>query len=303
MVLSSDSLSSKVNGVVSLVDNYNSIVSTNIDLLAPLRTRQERPSHRAPWFNSNLKRMKASGRKLERQWRISGLIDDRLNFRLWLIKYQKTIREAKSSFFASIIASEKNNTAALFRVVNNLLSPSCLHPRDNSLSQSCNAFLTYFSDKVDLIRSDIISNLSHGEDDLFRRDDSSSTVLWSSFSPISEVQVVHMLRGLKATTCEFDPCPSWLLKEGVEDWAPLFVRIVSASLEEGVFPVALKKAQVRPLLKRISLDPDDLGNYRPISNLPFLGKVIEKVVAGHLREHLDNFNLYDRFQSGFRPGH
>ncbi|XP_064412923.1 myocyte enhancer factor 2cb isoform X1 [Latimeria chalumnae] len=303
MVLSSDSLSFKVKGVASLVDNYNLVVSTNIDLLAPLRTRQERPSHRVPWFNSDLKRMRASGCRLERQWRISGLIDDRLNFWLWLFKYQKTIREAKSSFFASIIDLKKNNSAALFRVVNNLLNPSCLRPRDNSLSQSCNAFLSYFSNKVDLLRSDIISNPLYGEDDLFRWDDTTSIVLWSSFSPTSEVQIVRVLQGLKVTTCEFDPCPSWLLKEGVEDWAPLFMRIVNASLEEGVLPIALKRAQECPLLKRTSLDPDDLGNYRPISNLPFLGKVIEKVVAGLLREHLDNFDFYDRFQSGFRPGH
>ncbi|XP_064421833.1 uncharacterized protein LOC135359820 [Latimeria chalumnae] len=221
MTLSSDSLSSKVNGVVSLVDNYNLILSTNIDLLAPLRTRQERPSHRALWFNSDLKRMKASSRRLERRWRKSGLIDDHLNFRLWLTKYQKTIWEAKSSFFTSVIALEKNNSAALFRVVNNLLNPSCLRPKDNSLSQSCNAFLSFFSKKVDLIRSDIISNPSYGEDNLYHQDDSISRVLWSSFIPTSEVQIVQVLQGLKATTCEFDLCLSWLLKEGLRLGSPL----------------------------------------------------------------------------------
>uniref|UniRef100_H3AEK3 Reverse transcriptase domain-containing protein n=1 Tax=Latimeria chalumnae TaxID=7897 RepID=H3AEK3_LATCH len=44
-------------------------------------------------------------------------------------------------------------------------------------------------------------------------------------------------------------------------------------------------------------------NIRPVSNLPFLGKVIEKVVAGFLWEHLNQFDFYNRFQSGFRPGH
>ncbi|XP_064418536.1 uncharacterized protein LOC135358770 [Latimeria chalumnae] len=302
MSLSSVLPSSKDERVVSLVDNYNLVLSTNVDSLAPLRTRLEHPSYTAPWFNSAVKMMKTSGRRLEHQWRVSGLVDDRLKFRLWLKNYQLSIHEAKSSFFASIIDSDKNKPAALFRVVNNLLYPSCLRPREN-LSLSCSAFLSFFSKKVDLIRSGIISDCSHSRDDAIRHDEANPLILWSSFLPTSNAQIVQVIRGLNATTCDFDPCPSWLLKEGLEDWAPLFTRIVNASLREGTLPVALKKVQVCPLLKQATLDPCDLGNYRPISNLPFLGKVIEKVVARFLREHLDSFGFYDNFQSGFRPGY
>ncbi|XP_064412565.1 uncharacterized protein LOC135355727 [Latimeria chalumnae] len=301
MALSSVLPFSKDDGVDLLVDNYNLILSTSIDSLAPLCIRLERSSNRAPWFNGALRLLKTSGRKLERRWRVSGLVEDRLKFRHWLTNYQLSIREAKSSFFASVIDSERNKPAALFRVVNNLLNPDCLRPREN-LSLSCNTFLSFFSDKVDLIRSGIISSCSRYRDDITYLDETTPLVLWSSFVPTSDAQIVRVVRGLNATTCDFDPCPSRLLKEGLEDWAPLFTGIVNASLREGILPVSLKRAQVRPLLKQASLDPSDLSNYRPISNLPFLSKVIEKVVAGSLREHLDNFGLYDSFQSGFRPG-
>ncbi|XP_064420117.1 coiled-coil domain-containing protein 89 [Latimeria chalumnae] len=63
------SLLSESKGVESLVDSYNFALSTNLDLLAPLHTRLERPSHRAPWFNGDLRVMQASGRRLERRWR------------------------------------------------------------------------------------------------------------------------------------------------------------------------------------------------------------------------------------------
>ncbi|XP_064419351.1 uncharacterized protein LOC135359048 [Latimeria chalumnae] len=303
MVSSSESLFSKCKGVDSLVDMYNSVLSTNIDLLAPLRTWLECPSRRPPWFNSDLKQMKASGQRLERRWRVSGLVEDRSRFRLWLRSYQKSIRNAKSIFFVSLIDLEKYRPTALFRVVNQLLNPSCLHPSDTFGSQSCDSFLSYFSNKVDLIRSDIVSYHFITEDENFSRDTSNRVILWDSFSSVSDALIEQALRGLKATTCIFDPCPSWLIKECLRDWVPLFTGVVNASLEEGHLPAALKRASVSPLLKQASLDPDDLGNYRPISNLPFLGKVIEKVVAGFLREHLNQFNFYDRFQSGFRPGH
>uniref|UniRef100_A0A8C1RWE5 Reverse transcriptase domain-containing protein n=1 Tax=Cyprinus carpio TaxID=7962 RepID=A0A8C1RWE5_CYPCA len=60
---------------------------------------------------------------------------------------------------------------------------------------------------------------------------------------------------------------------------------------------------IRPLLKKPTLDPDVLANYRPISNLPFLSKVLEKVVVSHLQDHLKHNNLFEKFQSGFRTAH
>uniref|UniRef100_M3XIZ1 Reverse transcriptase domain-containing protein n=1 Tax=Latimeria chalumnae TaxID=7897 RepID=M3XIZ1_LATCH len=205
--------------------------------------------------------------------------------------------------FSHPLDSEKYRPTALIRVVNQLLNPSCLHPIDTFGSQSCDSFLEYFSKKVDLIRADITSSHSNIGDDFLGRDPPNHAILWDEFSSVSDAQVEQVLRGLRPTTCIFDPCPSWLIKECLGDWIPLFTMIINASLEEGYLPAALKRASVCPLLKQASLDPGDLGNYRPVSNLPFLGKVIEKVVAGFLREHLDQFNFYDRFQSGFRPRH
>ena len=58
-----------------------------------------------------------------------------------------------------------------------------------------------------------------------------------------------------------------------------------------------------PLLKKPNLDPDTLNNYRPISKLPFLSKVLEKVVFAQLSTHLNNNNIFEKLQSGFRPLH
>ncbi|XP_064410626.1 uncharacterized protein LOC135355114 [Latimeria chalumnae] len=225
MVLSSESLFSECKGVDSLVDSYNSVLSINIDLLAPLCTQLECPSRRAPWFSGDLRLIKASGRRLERRWRVSGLVEDRSRFRQWLGLYQKSIRNAKS-----LIDLEKNIPTALFRVINQLLNPSCLHPNDTCVSQSCDSFLSYFSNKVDLIRSEITSDHSFIGDENLSHDTSNLSVLWDRFSSVSNALIEQVLCGLKATTCAFDPCPSWLIKECSRDWVPLFTRIVNASL-------------------------------------------------------------------------
>ena len=76
--------------------------------------------------------------------------------------------------------------------------------------------------------------------------------------------------------------------------------IINASLRTGVFPAEWKLARVTPLFK--SGDRCDLGNYRPISILPVVSKLIEGVVHGQLYRALSNSEVLSEFQSGFRPG-
>ena len=71
----------------------------------------------------------------------------------------------------------------------------------------------------------------------------------------------------------------------------------------GSFPVSFKSAIVRPFLKKPTLDPDNLGNYRPVSNLPYLSKITEKVVLAQLLKHLQTNKLLYHLQSAYRSGH
>uniref|UniRef100_A0A674PNC8 Reverse transcriptase domain-containing protein n=1 Tax=Takifugu rubripes TaxID=31033 RepID=A0A674PNC8_TAKRU len=78
---------------------------------------------------------------------------------------------------------------------------------------------------------------------------------------------------------------------------------INGSLVTGYVPRSYKVAVIKSLLKKPSLDPDVLANYRPISNLPFISKVLEKVVVTQLLQHLQRNSLFEMFQSGFRAHH
>ena len=71
----------------------------------------------------------------------------------------------------------------------------------------------------------------------------------------------------------------------------------------GVLPSDYKVALVRPIIKKSSLDPDVLRNYRIVSNLHYISKLTEKVVAGQIEIYLENNNLLDPYQSGYRKHH
>ena len=75
------------------------------------------------------------------------------------------------------------------------------------------------------------------------------------------------------------------------------------SLSSAIVPVCLKAASVTPLLKKSSLNREDLKNYRPVSNLPYLSKLIEKVVVKRLNAHMTTHNRHEYFQSAYRSFH
>ena len=77
---------------------------------------------------------------------------------------------------------------------------------------------------------------------------------------------------------------------------------MNVSLEQGVFPDRWKTAIIRPLLKKLGLELFT-SNYRPVSNLPFLSKVLEKIVLARYNDHCDRYNLIPSFQLAYRPKH
>ena len=83
----------------------------------------------------------------------------------------------------------------------------------------------------------------------------------------------------------------------------LVTKMANLSLSTGVFPNTFKHAIVEPLLKKTGLDPTVLSHFRPISKLPFLSKIIEKVVSEQLSLFLDQSSIHETFQSGFRKHH
>lgn len=79
--------------------------------------------------------------------------------------------------------------------------------------------------------------------------------------------------------------------------------IVNAPLQLGHMPGVLKEAVIQPLLKKATIDPADFSNCRQVSNLPFLSKVTEKVVATQFWQFLEEMECLDPFKFSFRPGY
>ena len=134
----------------------------------------------------------------------------------------------------------------------------------------------YFVEKIDKIRDDLTS----GEQPNLYADD----VEFTGTCRVSPEEVRDVIKQSATKSCGLDPTPTWILKECTEELLPLITAIANKSLESYWVPVI---AHARPLLKKPNLDKNTFKNYMPVSNLPYLSKILEILVNCRLVEHLN----------------
>ncbi len=278
-----------------LVNKFNGLCSDILDVVAPFKLKKTR-SRVHPWFNDETRAIRQKWRKAERKWKRDKLQISYDCVKECMIHYQKTVKTAKANYFSDLIAKNAHSPKIWFNTINSVLNPmSNLYPDPSPMA--CENFLKFFTEKIDDIRSCIVPSPPE-----LPQSTSISTYL-SEFTPVSHSYLVQIIHKMKPTFCSLDVVPPCLLLETLDAITPSLLSIINNSLISGKVPSHFKHAIVQPLLKKTNLDPTVLKNYRPISKLPFLSKVLEKVVFNQLSTFLQENGIFDNYQSGFRPQH
>ena len=110
-----------------------------------------------------------------------------------------------------------------------------------------------------------------------------------------------VIRMSPSKSCELDPIPTFILKEFLDDLLPFLHLLCNSSLTSGFLLQVHRRGP--SLHKEHGLDPDFLNNYRPISNLSYLSKILERLVSMQFISYLNEHDLLPAHQSGFRAGH
>lgn len=284
-----------------LLSHYDSGLHHLLDTLAPLKTRTVTFSQSAPWFTSELRQLKARGRQLERLYRKTGLTIHKQMFYTHFLSYKDSLSTAKSNYYTDLIRSGSGNSQALFSLVHKTLHPPDSLPSHFYSTDSCNSIMTFFNTKIDHIHQQLapqFSTLNPSSDFQI-----SFCHPFSDFTLPSSAEITNLVHKSKSSTCQLDPLPTILVKTCIHSLTPLLTAIIHSSLTTGIVPSPLKSAVITPILKKPGADPNNFNNLRPISNLPFVSKILEKTVASQIHHHLSQNSLYEQFQSGFRPLH
>lgn len=118
------------------------------------------------------------------------------------------------------------------------------------------------------------------------------------FERVSGDLVSRKLRKSPSKSFSFNAIPTNPLKDSWDITLPYITKSFNISLAD-----QFKKAIIRPFLKKPHLDPEDCSNYRPIANISFLSKILERIVANQLNNYFVQNNLFPSFQSAYRSNH
>ena len=234
-------------------------------------------------------------------WRKHGTESLRQEYRTECNTVNALLDEAHRNYYHDKL-SNVTNQKDTYQIANGLLfgdKVSAL-PTADSIPELAERFSTYFSDKIRLIRQDLDSQNSIKSDDSYKPD---IKHILDEFSPATDTEISKIIKACASKSCELDPIPTWLLKLCLNELLPFITHIVNLSLSTSEVPPRLKLALIVPLIKKLLLDPEVLKNFRPVSNLSFISKLIERVVCSRLNDHLALNKLSEKFQSAYKKYH
>ena len=259
------------------------------------------------WYNANIRHAKVVRRRYERAWIKSGQPEYHARYVKQTQFVNFLMKEAKTEFFSSQVLASSDDKKKLFNVAKHILNwkSDPVLPSTGSKESLPNDFNGYFVDKIVKIRDCLTLEIQKQKaTDLLGEvsvDESVSKL--EDFSPASCEEIHKIITSASSASCALDAIPTPLLKSCMDVVLQPITDIVNLSLKQACVPQEMKKAVVIPLIKKITLDKDNMKNYRPVSNLNFISKIVEKVVASRLNQHLEMHHLSEKMQSAYRMFH
>ena len=283
----------------NLVELYKSSADI-FDKHAPLETKTVTLRKPTPFVNADIKHLKTTKRKAERKWRKTGLENDWNDFKEKRNSFNELLNQLRSNDLRSKIQQTKGNSKAMFKVLNASLNrkPELPLPPHSNEVHLADEFNQFFDQKIKMIRSKLDSSPRTSTTDT----DVNLRNKLCQFKALSEPEIKKLIINMPVKHCQLDPIPTWLLLECINEFVPIITKIVNLSLTQGEMPHELKHALVKPLLKKTDLDLVK-KNYRPVSNLSFLSKVIESAIIEQYVNHLSRNELSDEKQSAYKQYH
>lgn len=288
--------------VNDLVEHFSNISQTVLDSHAPVFTRSRKIRPRPCWYNENIRHEKRKQRRLERKWRKNKLQVHRDAYMVQHEKVVKLIGQSKEKYFKNTLRD--CNSKDTFKVLGRLLNNNCrILPTFDTPNILCNKFAQFFTDKVKKIREEIDNNIVNSVSNDNNWDNVPIHSELSTFKELNDKEISDIITSCANKTCSLDCLPTWLVKENISVVLLYIKNIVNCSLSDGIFPHSFKQAIVTPIIKKSSLDWNELKHYRPVSNICFIGKVIEKAVISQLNDHMERNGLNEAFQSAYKNRH
>ncbi len=291
---------SKINWETILLDDAN--VDTTYDIFRvkllslinyhmPIVRKSHKRHFKQPWMSEALSNSCNKKNRLYKNF-IKGLIskDEYITYKNHL---SILIKARKKQYHNEFILTHKLNASKIWDHINNLVGRQKNHTINTLDPHELNSFFANLG--YDTTKH--IPNTTEYTN--FKYKSQSNSML---LHPVTSNDILNIVNSFKNNSSyDADYLSMSLIKQIISGLVKPLTTIINASLLSGIVPRLLKTARVVPIFKAGS--KTELINYRPISILPVISKILEKVMLNQLTNFISSFNILTNDQHGFRAGH
>jgi retron-type reverse transcriptase len=245
-------------------------------------------------------------RRLERLWKRTDNATNRLEYRAACRTANLLINESRTNFISSRVNAVSNSCKDKWKQFNNIL-----HTSSSNISRGlgenpaifCEKLATFFIDKISKLHAINRGFLTGLSLDPFMYDRPAIGPSLDTFTPVTPAEVFKLISSLHIKKSSVDAFPASIIKPCSKSFSIIISNLANNSFAQGRFPLHYKQAQITPILKKPQLNPDDLANYRPISNLNTLSKILERLALARLSPFILSSSNFNPLQSAYRKNH
>ena len=287
---------------------FSENISHCLENHAPLMSKVIKPNdfEKPPWIDGGYQIERAKRRQLEKRYKKTKSLNDWNNYRNQSILCRKLVKFKRKQFYGTTLVKIDGDQKALFQFVNKITDSKQSNNKlpDNIQDPAvlANKFNKFFIDKINGIRQTFQTPPNNTAEPLESSISDINDEYLRTFDPCTVDELNEIINKSGITVSPNDLLPEPLMKNLINTILPYLNKLVNLSLSSGNFD-GLKDAIVRPLFKKDAKDTNDLSNYRPVSNLTFLSKLVERVVLSRLQQHMNNINFNCNTQFGYKKHH
>ena len=262
-------------------------------------------TRRYPWITDHIRKLMKKRDKALKQYLKTKSIVDQVNFKQLRNKILTLTRSSKANYFLQQSKQAKGNPKKLWKIIENLTGrdnnkdkitlsiEGSLITKDDDIA---NKFSEHFAN---IVSEPSTSSLVQNKNSTMRDLNTPINQGGWTINTVTVLEVANIIKHLSSTpTKDYYGIHSVLLQRNLVTLARPMCMLVNQSIVEGIFPSALKLAYITPIHK--SGCKMDFKNYRPVSILPTISKIIEKAVTHQMTEYLERNHLLSPSQYGFR---
>ena len=261
-----------------------------------------RNQRKPPWYDNSIKNLICKRNKVHKKCLINSSIENMATLKRLKLQCNSLMKLKKRAYYDKLFTCSLDNKRMFFKNLNNtcgrkhnLVSPKAIN-FNNELVTDVVKLSELFNHFFVNIANDITK-------DLPQQCPQPNLIEYTPFSmyltPTSTLEVRQIIESLKSYKSRgIDDIAAEVYKTLQDDVLNAITNMINNSLIMGIFPDCLKVAKVFPVFK--TGDRQSLNNYRPISVLPVLSKVFERVLYKRLYTFMETFKLFSENQFGFR---